>query len=107
MKVPLTLILALLCCSKCFSQSPYYPYLNNYQYQRQLMLDNQLRIRDQMIRERQAGDSFDEVLNKARKAVELRELKQRERYFRNLNEQMESDTESSNPFIRNNPFLRW
>ena len=105
MKVILVLMLVLK-CSQSFGQSPYYPYLNTYQYQRQLMLDNQLRIRDQLLRERQAGDGFDEVLSKARKAVELRELKQRERYYRNLNQEMENGKESSNPFIRDNPFLR-
>ena len=88
----------------------YYPtnagwgYWNKAEAMQQSQFDNRLRLRQQQEWERQQFDR-NPVLDFAEQATRIRANKEQERYYRNLNEQMEEQApRPANPFA--NPFLR-
>ena len=89
-------------------QNPYgygttgYPYLNNWQYYRQLEFENQMRwqqMQQQQWALRQQQQRWP-VLDFAEQAARLRVAKQQEEYYRMLNEQMRQGQPAYNPWIR-------
>lgn len=85
-------------------------YYNRAEALRQAQWENQMRLRQQEAWER-ANPERSYVLESAEQATRIRANKAQERYYRNLNEQMEREpSRSANPFSHNpfshNPFYR-
>ncbi len=106
MKAILTLALVVT-CSVCYGQYPYavppaYGYMNKYEAMQQQAFENKLRLRQQEAWER-ANPEQNETLSFAEQALRVRVLKAKERYYRELEEQMEDQRPKAwNPFY--NPF---
>ena len=99
MKAMLTIWFAV-CCVSCYGQ---YPYMNNQQYLRQLNFQNQMTARDLALRERAAENGFDRTIRMGQNAVQLRILKEQERFWQQMNDQTERGATTGNPFIDNHP----
>lgn len=91
-----------------FAQPPYYggttgyPYLNNWQYYRQLEFENQLRWQQAQQQQwvQQHQQHRQAVLDFAEQAARLRAAKQQEEYYRLLNQQMRQGAPAYNPWLR-------
>lgn len=105
MKVITTLAMALLCGSAS-AQYPMarVPFFNNWQYHQQLQWERDMQMRQQLAWER-AHPERSPVLEFAEQATRVRANKAIERYYNNLNEQMENDRHRADEPMFRNPYL--
>jgi hypothetical protein len=105
MKAIMTLAMALLCGSAS-AQYPMArpPFFNNWQYQQQLQWERDMQMRQQLAWER-ANPERSSVIEFAEQATRVRANKAIERYYNNLNEQMENERRRPDETMFRNPFL--
>jgi hypothetical protein len=89
-------------CSVCCGQWPAWGYMNRYEAMQQQAWENQLRLRQQQAWEDRTPER-NYVLDWREQEGRIRATKEQERYYRRLNEQL--DSRPANPFF-DNPFMR-